>query len=250
MEKGPEPTKSPALLPTFHRNRNASRRPPKKKIPQFVEMGLGQVEYYAGSGLEFFKEYGAEHMGGKIVSFPLNRCDPLQIEKAGDLRYFFMSAIEGHIPQPGEAVQILNPNIQQIAVVRAKAHSNENKVQIYLGLNTAQGSQCEDGIIFRAQILALQVKNTRHIEDCRSYFLQETKYLNSGIIGQEIKKYLPDPKDFDFKSPNFQQKLKEMFLTYGNEVVFQNGCLVNRTCYWTLHENKLRGRTYNAGPRP
>ncbi len=230
-----------AILHRFNRQTQASHQQPKP-ARLYVQIGDYQVEYHTGAQIKYFGEYSAYRVRPDFVSFPLERCDPLPTEQAGSIRFFFTSAIEGALPVPGQPVHIIAPNITQVVVVRAKSESNGHTAQVYVGIDLNKFKRagykgCNK--IYIGEILAIQYKDTQHVEMTGCYFGPSAKYLDSTVVGKEMKNHLENPIDYNWSSPVFQQHLNRLFCNQP-DVYFQHGCLMSNNCYWTKDENKLK----------
>ena len=75
----------------------------------FINLGDAQIGYYTGANVKYYNEYRPRQFEG-FTSFPVNRCDPVPVDRIGALKVFFTSAIEGHQPVPGRELlfQLLN----------------------------------------------------------------------------------------------------------------------------------------------
>lgn len=230
-----------AVLHRFNRRTHATHQQPKP-ARLYVEIGDNQVEYHTGAQIKYFGEYSAYRVRPDFVSFPVERCDPLPIEQAGAIKFFFTSAIEGTLPVPGQPVHIIAPNITQVVVVRAKSESNGHTAQVYVGIDLnkfkcAGYKGCNK--IYIGEILAIQHKDTQHVEMTGCYFGSSAKYLDSMVLGKEMKNLLENPIDYNWSSPVFQQHLNRLFCNQP-DTYFQHGCLMSNNCYWTKDENKLK----------
>lgn len=157
---------------------------------------------------DYYKEYHAYSVKKGLVSFSVACCDPLPLQTAEDgSKYFFPSHVEGGWPVG--AVEVTNPHLTQIRVVRAK--SAYVRTQVYLGYDPTdyklvgyKGSKK----IYHAKILMIQTKHIDSVE-IRQYFSP-----------------LPDAQWLSLSKPQVGKKL------------------VSSTIYWTATENKLKGFFY------
>jgi hypothetical protein len=211
----------------------------------FVNLEDSQVGYYTGANLRYYKEYGSKQFEG-FTSFPVRRCDPVPIDNIGDLKVFFMSAIEGHEPVLGQGIVIPTPeSITEILVVRGIAESSGTRFEAYVGYNPnvyeVKGRNRTK--VHQAVLLALQTKNTRHVENKGFPLFSGAQFLTNMMIGAEIKKHLLEPKDWNWNGELFQQHFQAM-LPKREGFYIANQMIYFRTSYWTKEENRLKGITY------
>lgn len=233
-----------------HQNHSNGKmvKPPTR---HYIEIEDDKVEYYTGCNINYYGEYHAKRKTDKkyTVSFPIDRCDPLPLEKFGEIKLFFTSAIEGNVPQPGIPCMITDASITQILAVRARANSNNHRAQIYIGFDPADFKRSgykDCNALYAGKILAIQYKNTTHVECTGCYLGSGVRHLTNMELSLEVRKYLTDSKDFSWKSPVFQKKIQE-FLPQRSGVCFcwESQMLFMRDCYWTKDENKLKDIKYN-----
>lgn len=211
----------------------------------FIDLDDKSVEYYTGPNVKYFKEYHPKQHEG-FTSFPLRCCDPVPIDKMGKLSVFFASAIEGHQPLTGQGIVIPESgSVKQVLVVRGKSEINGHRVEVYFGYDPAtfilKGRNRTK--VYKAVLLALQVKDTRHVENRTVHLLTGAQYLTNSLIGQEIKPLLQNPKDWDWKSAVFLEHFQAMLpKRAGFYIAHQMICL--STPYWTQDENRLKGIQY------
>ncbi len=231
-------------------------------VREFINIDSRTVEYYTGSNLRYYKEYKGFLVPKchGVVSFPLENCDPLPLESAGDLKFFFTSAVEGSQVTPGTAARVIDPNISKVIAIRGKSESNGHWAQVYLGIDSNDFKLMgykNSKKIYNAKIMAIQSKDTAHVET-RCYFPPKNPmhgyafsseapanacYLDITAIGLEVRKHLTNPKDCDWNNATFKKILAELFMKTPG-VCLWHGCLVMQTCYWSKEENKLKGFKY------
>lgn len=234
----------------------------QRMVREFINIDNRIVEYYTGTNVRYYKEYKSFHVpkSDSLVSFPLENCDPLPLEKAGDLRFFFTSSVAGSQATGGAAVRIIDPNITKIIVIRGKSESNGHWAQVYIGIDPNDFKLMgyrNSKKIYNAKILVIQSKDTAHVET-RCYYPPKNPIhgyafssespayacnLDSTTMALEVKKHLLDPKDFNWNGETFQKILAELFMK-SPDVHLQHGCLTMQTCYWDTEENKLKGTKY------
>lgn len=211
----------------------------------YIDLDDGQVGYYTGAHVRYYKEYTPKQFEG-ITSFPVHRCDPVPIDNINDLKVFFTSAIEGHQPIPGQGIVIPMPeSITKILAVRGKSESSGIRVEAYIGYNPSayEVKGRNRNKIYKAILLVAQVKNTRNVENRSVHLFSGAQYLTNMMIAQEIKKHLSEPKDWNWNGELFQQHFQQMLpKREGFSIAHHMICL--NTPYWTKDENRLKGITY------
>lgn len=227
---------------------NQTQYPYLQPILHYIDIDDYQVSYYTGDKFSYYNEYRASRKIGKnLVSFPLGCCDPLPLASFGSIKYFFTSAIEGQFPKNGQAYCITDPTIKQIIAVRARS-SNGYWAQVYIGFdpdNFKTMGYKGYKAIYNGKVVAIQYKNTKHIEQRGCYISSEVAYLDNLNMALEVRKYLMDSKDFDWMSPVFRKKFKELLsLPSGGYFNWDYQILSSTTCYWTKDENKLKEIKY------
>lgn len=253
MTLGPKRNFQTPSYNRFKASNKAKSVPPR----EYVDIDKALLEYYTGS-FEIYKEYRAKVFGDKIVSLPLECCDPLPIYQGGDLRYFFTSAHNGVVTScsgggynrsAGQPIKILNSDFNSILVVRGKHPDLYCKGAIYIGINRDNYKLLANGAkkIYSGTILFMDLRNAKNIDYPANGYLDRDNatYLNSDDMSTEIRKRLQDPKDFDERCPIYQQTKKELF-KHQDDHDFLFGSLISKTCYWTQEENKLKGITYKS----
>ena len=227
-------------------------------IREYIEIDTTLVDYHTGANVRYYSEYHAQpESGTHTVSFPLNCCDPLPIRNFGSIRYFFISAIEfgPHYYYPksplegaSSPVRIMDLDINKVIVVRAK---NEfNRSEVYIGYNSNSGETKRGCRIYNGKILFIQIKE---IPNSRmdAYNIHYRRIPVAGVgtfsnqeIGQEVRKYLQDPRDYNWQSPVFQKIVIELMGPREPGIVWDNQQFYSTICYWTIDENKLKGIHY------
>lgn len=245
------------------RNRNVAMRKKESKGKEYIDLApalIKDIEYHTGTNIQFFKEYGAQNKSDGTVSFPKKKTDPVPIKTFGSLRYFFPSAsVSNRGPELAMPLLISDQEtVEQVIAVRGRA-SNNHKVYVYLGINRDNGKKVGykgSNTVYAATIVAMQRKNLFY--DCKAqcelYFYDGKEYsepnwgkieiLHNMKMFQELKKYLDDKKDWDAKSPKYQEKVKELL---GDDYKFWNQkphLLKSDVVYWTETENRLKGTQY------
>jgi hypothetical protein len=219
----------------------------------FVELDNKLVEYYTGNNIRYYKEYHANAGENNMVLFSVENTDPLPIDYFGEKRFFVTSATTGSVGNMGEACMILDPAIKQLAVVRGVARSNNNGVNVYMGLNTDNvklfGYKGRDRI-YPTRVMMLQTKAKCGSDSGYSWYhnykiVNEVKHFGAHEIGMEVRKYL-SLNDCGWKNPLFQATVKELLGKRAQGFRFELGCFYNRESYWTDKENKLKGITYHS----
>ncbi|MBX9805519.1 MAG: hypothetical protein K2Y18_07190 [Alphaproteobacteria bacterium] len=213
----------------------------------FLDFEDGQVGYHTGAQVSYYGEYGAKAVK-ELRSFPLTRCDPVPIDPIGDVKVFFTSAIEGHQPMQGQGIVIPTPeSLTRIVAVRGKAGSSGNRFEAYIGYNPAEFAVKGRNRtkIHRGVLLALQVKDTRHVENRTVQLFSDAQHLTNMIIGQQIQKLLKDPKDFNWNSPVFQKHFQDM-LPQREGFFIAHQMIGMNIAYWTKEENRLKKTTYKG----
>lgn len=247
MNTGATSSTSNQTTPAFSASKARGKKPTTS-----IEIDGVFVEYNYGPGIEYFGEYKAK-LQNNTVSFPLNSCDPLPLHQVGDTKFFFTSAQNGYnggtcLNNIGFGIQVTDPDIKQLAVVRGKNPRTAERIQFYIGFDPDNFKLSADGTkkIFSGKILYIHAKNTAHVDQLRQYFDQDScKTLTNQALGLEVRKHLADPNDYNWNSPVFLKILKDLFDKFEG-VEFHNQDLIMRTCYWTQHENVLKGITYNS----
>lgn len=209
----------------------------------YVDIPMYHIKYYTGPDVKFYNEYKAQNEHDDQASFPINKCDPLLFETSGNVRWFFGSAIEGHVSHPGEAIEVIDPSITHVYAVRGKADCNGYWVQVYFGIDANNPKFFNTTKkVYQGKILYLLSKSTRNVENTYRYYSDDAKYLSNMTIGLEMRNHL-DQKDCDWKSPVFQQLYKDLFCKNNGSYQYA-GDLLSNVCYWTKEENKLKGIKY------
>ena len=92
----------------------------------------------------------------------------------------------------------------------------------------------------------MQIKNTRHIEDRTVQLFWRTIPLTNTLIGLEIKKFLLEPKDWDWNSAHLDKHLWRKLFQKEKAFLYcrQYQTIYLNTPYWTQEENRLKGTTY------
>lgn len=205
---------------------------------------LKEIEYYSGKNFTFYNEYKPKIFEDR-VSFPIRCCDPLPIHNMGDLRVFFISAVDGNLPRLGESVIVPDSDVlTQILVIRAKTEYGR-WLQIYIGYNPENYNTIGGKKIYKAQLLALLTKNSQHIEDVGSYLFSGTILLSNQFLGLEIRKLLLNPIDWNFNNPQFISILESFVPKEGKFVLLDQNIYLTES-YWTKKENKLKKTLYKG----
>lgn len=218
-----------------------------RPIQPYIDIDDYPVGYHIGSNIYYYTEYHAKRISKNIVSFPLECCDPLPLVSFGSINYFFTSAIEGQLPQNGQAYCITDPTITQMIAVRARS-SNGYWAQVYIGFdpdNFKTTGYKGDKAIYKGTVLAVQYKNTKHIEQRGCYISPKIAYFDNMKMASEVGEYLTDSKGFDWMSPVFRKKFEELlFLPSGCYFNWKYQMLLSTTSYWTKDGNKLKSIKY------
>lgn len=208
------------------------------------ESQMHQIEYYTGCNIRFYNEYKPKKLKG-VISFPLQCCDPLPVYNIGELKVFFSSAIEGHLPTPGQGILIPNAeHLTEIVAVRGKAESNGRWVQAYIGYDPQDYKSLRDKKVYKAHLLAIQTKNPRHTEERSLQYFLGAQFLSNSHIGLEVRKHLKDSKDWNWQNEHFLSIFHDL-IPQGEHFYVSLQNVYSNLCYWTKEENKLKQRKYS-----
>lgn len=204
----------------------------------YVDLKIHDIEPVVGHDITFNSQHKAEEVNFNQISFPIPNCHPIPITATGNTRWFFTSAIEGPVPYLGEAVTITNHALTDIFVVRGKA-GDGNWFHLYFGLDSYNPKFLNaTHIVYQGNIIYLLCKDPSRLRDNNHCYIDNAKYLDSMTIKTEVKKYLPNPNDWNFESQAFQDVLKALFLQKSGSF-YVNGCLLSSLCFWASHRNYL-----------
>ncbi len=211
------------------------------------------IEYYTGCNIRYYKEYRAQQNGTDIL-FPVECTDPLPIEYYGEKRFFVSSATVGSKGSSGTAYTISDSAVRQMAVVRGVVQSNNVGVNIYLGLETDKVELTGyKGFnkIYPARAMLIQAKEKSGSDNGFCWYNNiapikgELGQLSNMELGSEAAKHV-SPQDRNWKSPVFQEKIKELLGVRAKDFKPEMGGLIFSRNYWTKTENKLKCITYNS----
>lgn len=220
----------------------------------YLQLKTKDVDYALGASIRYFNEYKAQLRDeGNTVSFPLKATDPLPIYQCGDKRFFVTSAQQGSMGYMGSPCKILDPSINKMVVVRAKAESNGNTGQYYIGFDIAKfttaGYKGKDRIYTGIIMHVARKENNTHQCGYSWYgsYTPNDKLLTHfsfSDIYPVIRGDLLQKEDMNAKSPVFRQKAKEVCSEFESHIDFDRQLLSFTDVYWTQEENKLKGITY------
>jgi hypothetical protein len=156
----------------------------------YIDINKDAVEQFVGGSICYNDEHQSREFHKKnIISFPVECTDPLPIEYCGDKRFFKTSTM---------ALAILDPEIKQLAIVRA-VQSNNNCIDIYLGLETDKvkllGNRGKR--IYPAKVLAFQIHRNDTQFECwqpQCFTCNEVAHFGIMQIIEEVTKQFPETK--------------------------------------------------------
>jgi len=200
----------------------------------FVEFPTQEMHYYTGVST-FYNEYKARaevnKNGDSIVSFPVRSCDPLPINSFGDVRWFWTSAVKG--VGLGNSIEIINPSITNILVVRGKHPLGASRSEIYFGYDSNNPIfRSAHKRVFQGILLHTMTKSRESVAGHYHIFPNEAAYLSSRLKESGYGKQCY----FIQKDGNSIEINRDMF----------NRLSLSGECYWTITENKLKGIKYKT----
>jgi len=131
-----------------------------------IEFDDAPIWYEFCNDFSFLKKYNVSKKDG-LALLPVECSDPLPICHCGNTRYFFESAKEryGHTILPGRTYKILDPSIQQLAMV--KVISGRDRAIAYLGIDCVNVKYHTNGDrTYRARIMKIETFLASWKEHC------------------------------------------------------------------------------------
>ncbi len=223
----------------------------------YIDVDSHFINYYVGAPSRFYGEYRARNLDNGLVSFPVSACDPLPLNTFGTIKYFFTSAMQGHILQYGLPIQIADPNISDMVVVRAKNDATGTRAEFYLGYNKDSFQIKGKKKIYKAQPLFINVKS-RQDANPQTYSLASSRWISPMDLSSEARKQLTNLKQFDWKNSEFQKGLLALlgegwqvsnrdldtYFTNYDGAIIKNGLFHSEKVYWNQYVNALKGISY------
>ena len=202
---------------------------------EFIEFEEPKISDYLATDYKYLGEYGVKKFGSKIL-VPYKRIDPVPLEHFGATYYFFTSAIQGSCSVPGEAVQVIDPEISEIMAIRAKSDSYLKAiVHIYFGCGNTYVNRGGNKI-YPAKVLALFSKNLSDVNIIHLCRFEGTQNLN---LNELIN---PDAQQIRLRGCNQPPIFKDGVLHHS--IYYSVGLLLNKQCYWDKDANHLKGICY------
>ena len=219
---------------------------PTQREKWYIDVDKNSVEQLVGGAIRYYDEYGAREFHKKnIVSFLVECTDSLPIEYCGEKRFFVTSAIRAGLGQQGEALVILDPAIKQLAIVRGVVQSNNNRINIYLGLET-DNVKLFDNIgkrIYPTKVMAIQIPEksdywSGYPGHGKCLVLNEVASFGIVQIMEEFKKKFPKVENHNVNDYRFQFLCKKLLGRCARDFDFETQKFNFQKCYWSKEKNK------------